>query len=208
MSHEVALHKDRSFPIRLFSFQTFVSISRNFLIYIRFPFFFFLDFFLGYFYLFYYSENQYLQEKKNSEKPFMDLTYGELPYHSFRDVLKHIKVSSNSTFIDLGCGKGKLVFYMNKRFGMRSIGYDVISTFIRTSKALVKRYSLKNIYSDPVQNMPFFQQHRKMYPETQVNPEVTVFFAQKLGHKNITKTPNPQEQKADVDLSENIMGLT
>ncbi|MFQ5443636.1 MAG: hypothetical protein ACE5EK_03360, partial [Nitrospinales bacterium] len=66
-------------------------------------------------------------------------------------------------------------------------------------------FSLKNIYNDPVQDMPFFLQHKKMYPETRVNPEVTVFFAQKLGHKNITKISDPQEQKADVRLSENIM---
>ena len=45
---------------------------------------------------------------------------------------------------------------------------------------LFPHYSLKCIFCDPVIEMPFFLQHKKMYPETQINPEVTVFFAEKM----------------------------
>ncbi|MFQ5450699.1 MAG: hypothetical protein ACE5E9_08710 [Nitrospinaceae bacterium] len=41
-------------------------------------------------------------------------------------------------------------------------------------------HSLDCIYHDPVKDMPFFLQHRKMYPETRVNPDTTVFFAEKI----------------------------
>ena len=131
------------------------------------------------------------------EKEYARLVYTEkyemvfrwIPFDSYRDPVACEKILNSVTHT---MASNALLFLV----GPREISKQFHS------------YSLKNIYSDPVQNMPFFQQHRKMYPETQVNPEVTVFFAQKLGHKNITKTPNPQEQKADVDLSENIMGLT
>ena len=33
--------------------------------------------------------------------------------------------------------------------------------------------------NDAVIDMPFFQQHRKMCPENQVHPDVTVFLAEK-----------------------------
>jgi hypothetical protein len=45
---------------------------------------------------------------------------------------------------------------------------------------LFPHYSLKCIFCDPVIEMPFFLQHKKMYPETQINPEITVFFAEKM----------------------------
>lgn len=45
---------------------------------------------------------------------------------------------------------------------------------------LFPHYSLKCIFYDPVIEMPFFLQHKKMYPETQINPEITVFFAEKM----------------------------
>ncbi len=45
----------------------------------------------------------------------------------------------------------------------------------------LEHHSLSCIYSDAVKDMPFFLQHQKMYPETQVNPDVTVFFAEKHG---------------------------
>jgi len=43
--------------------------------------------------------------------------------------------------------------------------------------------------------MPFFIQHKKMYPETLVNPEVSVFFVQKVTHKSFTRTQSLQAQE-------------
>lgn len=44
---------------------------------------------------------------------------------------------------------------------------------------LIESCGLKNLYSDAVMDMPFFQQHRKMCPENRVNPSLTVFLAEK-----------------------------
>tara|TARA_B100000959_G_scaffold85350_1_gene90748 strand:- start:8327 stop:10276 length:1950 start_codon:yes stop_codon:yes gene_type:complete len=57
-----------------------------------------------------------------------------------------------------------------------------------------KNHSLQNIFSDPVKDMPFFMQHKKMYPETQVNSEVSVFLAQKTTQKSSIKAQKPHTQ--------------
>jgi len=43
-------------------------------------------------------------------------------------------------------------------------------------------YSLKCLQNDPIAEMPFFKQHLRLYPETLINPEVNVFFAEKKGN--------------------------
>jgi len=44
---------------------------------------------------------------------------------------------------------------------------------------LFEHYELTSRNNDPVAEMPFFQQHRKMCPENQVPPDLTVFLAEK-----------------------------
>ena len=44
---------------------------------------------------------------------------------------------------------------------------------------LFNHYSLECIRGDTIASMPFFKQHLRLYPETQINPEVNVFFAEK-----------------------------
>ena len=44
---------------------------------------------------------------------------------------------------------------------------------------LFEHYGLQCRNNDAVIDMPFFQQHRKMCPENQVHPDVTVFLAEK-----------------------------
>lgn len=44
---------------------------------------------------------------------------------------------------------------------------------------LLEHYGLKQINGDPIVEMPFFQQHLKICPENQLNPQVTVFLLEK-----------------------------
>ena len=46
-------------------------------------------------------------------------------------------------------------------------------------RGLFEHYGLQDRNFDPVIDMPFFNQHRKMCPENQVHPDVTVFLAEK-----------------------------
>ena len=44
---------------------------------------------------------------------------------------------------------------------------------------MFEHYGLTDRNFDPVVEMPFFNQHRKMCPENQVPPDLTVFLAEK-----------------------------
>jgi hypothetical protein len=46
-------------------------------------------------------------------------------------------------------------------------------------RGLFEHYGLSDRNFDPVTEMPFFNQHRKMCPENQVHPEITVFLTEK-----------------------------
>ncbi len=68
---------------------------------------------------------------------------------------------------------------------------------------LFHHHSLKNIYNDQVQDMPFFLQHKKMYPETQVNPDTTVFFAERItSRKSLDLTQQVEMESADITSRE------
>jgi SAM-dependent methyltransferase len=74
-----------------------------------------------------------------------ELVYGEIPYFSFEKALELIPIKTTDTFMDLGCGKGKLVFYMNNIFKIKSIGVDLVPMYIKYAASLSKRLKLKNI---------------------------------------------------------------
>ncbi len=59
----------------------------------------------------------------------------------------------------------------------------------RPLSGLFEHYGLDAMYNDPVYNMPFFRQHLKMCPENQVNPDLTVFLAQKKGAEKKADPP-------------------
>ncbi|NQY74832.1 MAG: class I SAM-dependent methyltransferase [Candidatus Margulisbacteria bacterium] len=83
-----------------------------------------------------------MAEKKESQRPTHELTYGETPYVTIDAIFKHIPHTEFNTFYDLGCGKGRVVFYVNARYKLKSIGVDVIPTFITVASKIA---SVKNI---------------------------------------------------------------
>lgn len=67
-------------------------------------------------------------------------------------------------------------------------------------QGLFEHFSLDCLYNDPVINMPFYRQHLKMCPENLVNPELTVFLAEKkpVMKKEPTSPPPSMEIKEDM----------
>ncbi|GJL79015.1 MAG: hypothetical protein NPINA01_20040 [Nitrospinaceae bacterium] len=109
-------------------------------------------------------EVSFLAEKENVESAYNEeygMIFRWIPFKHYRDpaTLENIVIS-----ITQALGLNGLLFLVGPR----------------QLTELFAHHSLECIYGDPVDNMPFLFQHRKMYPETQVNPDVTVFFAQKV----------------------------
>ncbi|MFQ5449228.1 MAG: hypothetical protein ACE5E9_01285 [Nitrospinaceae bacterium] len=63
----------------------------------------------------------------------------------------------------------------------------------RPIQGLFNHYGLEGLYKDPVINMPFYRQHLKMCPENKVNPEFTVFLAEKIEKKEPSQEEPPRQ---------------
>ncbi|MFC1771076.1 methyltransferase domain-containing protein [Candidatus Margulisiibacteriota bacterium] len=102
---------------------------------------------LGLYYFFNYSvarinfEKGHIYDIVNKD----ELIYGEVPSYALRKILANIPINKNNVFIDLGCGKGKTVFFVNQAYGLRSIGVDVVPTYIRAAQVIRDKMQLENI---------------------------------------------------------------
>ncbi len=55
---------------------------------------------------------------------------------------KRILLNPTSSVIDLGCGNGRNLIYLAKKFGMRGVGYDSSGAAIKEAKRLSEGYQL------------------------------------------------------------------
>lgn len=74
-----------------------------------------------------------------------NLIYGETPYFTLYKILNYIKPTKDDIFYDLGSGVGKAVFFTNAYFKIKSIGIDIIPSFIQNSKCIKQKFKLENI---------------------------------------------------------------
>ncbi len=105
----------------------------------------------------------FLPEQKNIEAAYLkkyDMIYKWIPFifhldrHACADMLKSVTNALNPN---------GLLFLVGPR--------QILGFF--------DHYSLKCLQNDSIVKMPFFKQHLRLYPETLINPEVNVFFAEK-----------------------------
>ncbi len=106
---------------------------------------------------------RFLKEETHVEKAYQeqyDLVYKWVPffYHTDRDICEKILMSVVQVL-----APGGLAF--------------LVAPW--PLKGLLDAYGLNVLNADRIVEMPFFQQHLKMCPENQANPDVTVFFVEK-----------------------------
>ncbi|MEQ8224612.1 MAG: class I SAM-dependent methyltransferase [Candidatus Eremiobacterota bacterium] len=108
--------------------------------------FFILDMFLYFIYLF--SSPFRLRKSEGHDLPvdFEELTYGETYYFTARDILKKVNFTSDDLFIDVGSGRGKMVFFVSMYFHAKATGIDILPTFINRSNYLADRLKLKDTH--------------------------------------------------------------
>lgn len=74
-----------------------------------------------------------------------NLTYGETSYLAIKYSLDFVRLNSDDIFYDLGCGTGKTVFFANTVYNAKTIGVDLIKSFIDNANDIVKDFNLRNI---------------------------------------------------------------
>ncbi len=119
---------------------------RNLPIYFQHPKLLDLDFLFFYYYKLFYSGHKYHEEKTSTKiKDIVELTYGETPYFTLKKIIKKIPIKKEQIFIDLGCGRGRLVFFVNKHFKLKSIGIDLIPTYIKVANFFKQKKKITEV---------------------------------------------------------------
>ncbi|KAF0249504.1 MAG: hypothetical protein FD167_1098, partial [bacterium] len=96
----------------------------------------------------YFSDGPYsIVRKEGKRAPVLpqNLTYGETPCLTIRKILQELELKPSDHFVDLGCGRGLTVFFVNQYFHIPATGVDIIPTFIRRAKILAKNLGLTQV---------------------------------------------------------------
>lgn len=96
----------------------------------------------------YLSDGPYLLVKREGKRaPVLpqNLIYGETPCLTIKKILEDAEIKPTDHFVDLGCGRGLTVFFVNLYFQIPSTGIEVLPTFVKRAEKLSKSLELKNI---------------------------------------------------------------
>lgn len=61
--------------------------------------------------------------------------YGETPLPVFAQIAKECQLSGSDTVLEMGCGRGRGVFFLNHLLGCKAIGIDWVPTFIQMAQS-------------------------------------------------------------------------
>ena len=59
--------------------------------------------------------------------------------------LDMLKKHPEWNIVDLGCGKGRIVNFVSRRYGIKAVGVDIVPKYIQVASKLASKYNLANI---------------------------------------------------------------
>lgn len=71
--------------------------------------------------------------------------YGETPLLVYEKILKRLSLKKEDTFIELGFGRGRGLFFLSQFASCKCIGYEIVTPFYLFAQSLVNKFSLTNI---------------------------------------------------------------
>jgi len=72
-------------------------------------------------------------------------TYGETPLFTYETIAKESGVCSADIFLELGCGRGRGMFFMHHFFQCKVIGIERIPLFVKLAKKVIQTHQIKKI---------------------------------------------------------------
>ncbi len=95
-----------------------------------------------------------MRSRKKHSLTEKELTYGEVEFDSFWDVLDAVKLKDGEVFYDLGCGIGKPVFIAQLHSTLRkSVGVELLPEVYEKAVEIENRFS--NLYPEIESNIVF-----------------------------------------------------
>ena len=74
-----------------------------------------------------------------------DIEYVPTPNNVVDKMLEVAKVGKNDVLYDLGCGDGRIVVAAAKRFGIRTVGFDIDPARVKEARANVKKNGVEHL---------------------------------------------------------------
>lgn len=89
----------------------------------------------------YRFENPY----RVSRKYWRDCSYGETPLSVLELLGKAAGLCPSDVFVDLGCGRGRGVFFLRQFFGCRAVGIEAVPAFVRKAKKIQEQLKVDRL---------------------------------------------------------------
>lgn len=70
------------------------------------------------------------------DRPFSDFSYGDTPWFTARDILREVDLGPNDSFVDLGSGRGKMIFMANLHFHCEATGIELLPTYVKIARRI------------------------------------------------------------------------
>jgi hypothetical protein len=72
-------------------------------------------------------------------------TYGETPYSTLEYIARECDITDKDTVYELGCGRGKTLFWLASFIGCRCHGIEIIPSFVQRAQRVQSLFSVEKI---------------------------------------------------------------
>ena len=84
---------------------------------------------------------RYFLHRTHSE----EFTYGETPLTTFEKIAKEARITAHDTIYELGCGRGRICFWLKSFLGCKVVGVEIIPDFIVRAQRIQRKLGIKDI---------------------------------------------------------------
>ncbi|HSJ36744.1 MAG TPA: class I SAM-dependent methyltransferase [Planococcus sp. (in: firmicutes)] len=99
--------------------------------------------------------------------------YEPTPYEHLMHMFNSHPLEAESGLVDFGCGKGRINFYAHDRFGCRTTGVELNTSFCTEAKQNLKEYRLNGRNGSALDRIRF---DCRMAQDYEVQPDDSVFY--------------------------------
>lgn len=89
-----------------------------------------------------YSISKHFLKERGEEDVY---AYGETPLTTLDYIVRECGVSDKDTVFELGCGRGRTCFWLNKFIGCKVVGIEVIPEFVECANKIKNRYRIDGV---------------------------------------------------------------
>lgn len=84
---------------------------------------------------------RYFMHRSNSD----EYTYGETPLTTFEQIAKEARISPQDTVYELGCGRGRVCFWLRSFVGCKVVGVEIVPDFVVRAKRIQRKLGVEGV---------------------------------------------------------------